>query len=133
VPGRNDLGAVLFKPATRGISDPFNQDANVRFFERHTRDEARLLRARFGSRVSAHCSCCHHALMARICCPFDETRNMPKRASNFERAIRGADRFVDAGIGKFDPMKRAIHRAMPNDGGTTFDGITREPVRLMTI
>jgi len=71
--------------------------------------------------------------MARICCPFDETRNMPKRASNFERAIRGADRFVDAGIGKFDPMKRAIHRAMPNDGGTTFDGITREPVRLMTI
>jgi hypothetical protein len=133
VPGRNDLGAVLFKPATRGISDPFNQDANVRFFERHTRDEARLLRARAAAGPSSAIPRCHHALMARICCPFDETRNMPKRASNFERAIRGADRFVDAGIGKFDPMKRAIHRAMPNDGGTTFDGITREPVRLMTI
>jgi len=46
VPARNDLGAVeLFKPATRGISDPFNQDANVRFFERHTRDNARACRA----------------------------------------------------------------------------------------
>jgi len=57
VPGRDDLGAAeSFKPATRGISDPFNQDANVRFFERHTRDRNACLQ----DSALAHCSpgCC---------------------------------------------------------------------------
>jgi len=116
VPGRDDLGAAeLFKPATRGISDPFNQDANVRFFERHTRDRnarlqdsalefprtARLAAAGSSSAIPRY----HQTSMARIRCPFDETRDVPKRASSSQRAIRGADRFVDAGIGEFDPMK----------------------------